>query len=71
MARSKVTLETCDNPQCGYEQMIDTSGEPAQGYHFTKGFWVLGGGGPIPAFYACSKACIVRALDRVMDGGRS
>lgn len=68
MARSKVSYETCDNPTCTYGQVIDEEG--AEGYHFGKGYWVLGGGGPIPAFYAHDTECIVPAMEYVMDPER-
>ena len=75
MSREKVTLESCDNPDCDYEQIIGDDGEPAAGYHFgtgknfsgPAGIWVLAGGGPIPAFYAHTEKCIVPALNFVME----
>jgi hypothetical protein len=78
MARERVIAESCDNPQCDYEQIIDGSGEPASGYHFgsgknftgVAGIWVLAGGGPIPAFYAHTEECIVPALRFVMNERR-
>lgn len=67
--KTKATVEYCDNPNCNYSEVIEggKNGEPATGYHFGKGFWVLGGGGPIPAFYAHQKECILPALEAVMD----
>ena len=78
MARERVIAELCDNPECDYEQIIDPSGEPASGYHFgsgknltgVAGVWILGGGGPIPAFYAHREECIVPALRFVMNERR-
>lgn len=68
--RIKATVEVCDNPECDYEQILDDSGEGATGYHFGKGYWVLAGGGPIPAFYAHESLCIVPAMQYVMDEDR-
>lgn len=79
MAREKAVVESCDNPECDYEQIIDRrTGEPASGYHFGSGknstgiagVWVLGGGGAIPAFYAHKEECIVPALRFVMEEER-
>lgn len=66
MTKERATIEYCDNPNCLDRQVV-TSDEPAVGYHFGKGFWVLGGGGPIPAFFAHSKECIIPALEHIMD----
>lgn len=67
--KSKEIVEHCDNPECDYDQIIESGrgAEGAIGYHFGKGYWVLGGGGPIPAFYAHEEACILPALKAVMD----
>lgn len=66
MAKSKETVERCDAPGCEYFELV-TPGEPVTGYHLGKGFWVQGGGGPIPAFYAHDDACIVPAMHAVID----
>jgi hypothetical protein len=63
----KATIEVCDNPDCLNDFIIGADKEPAPGYHFGKGFWILGGGGPIRAFYACTKECVIPALDRVIE----
>jgi hypothetical protein len=57
----KVTMLECDNPGCSneYEHSKD---DPAPGYHLGKGYWIVGGGGPIPATYACSPECITPAV---------
>lgn len=52
---------SCDNPDCDNE-METSKEEPAPGYHIGKGFWVMGGGGPIPATYACSDECVGKAV---------
>ena len=65
--RTKEILERCDNPACGYEEILAGKGEVASGFHFGKGQWSLGGGGPIPAFYAHEEKCIVPAFRAVMD----
>lgn len=51
----------CDNPNC-LNRYEHTKDDPAPGYHLGKGFWVEGGGGPIPATYACSAVCIAPAI---------
>lgn len=66
MAKSKETVERCDAPGCDYWEIV-SPGEPSTGYHFGKGYWVRGGGGPIPAFYAHEEACIVPAMEAVID----
>ena len=66
MTKSKETVERCDAPGCEYLEIV-TPDEPAIGYHFGKGFWVMGGGGPIPAFYAHEEDCIVPAMNAVID----
>lgn len=70
MARGKVTVERCDNPECAYKEVLGDDREPATGYHFGKGYWVFGGGGPVPAFYAHQKDCILPALEYVIDPER-
>lgn len=67
MAKRRETVERCDAPGCDYFEVVFT-GESAMGYHFGRGFWVQGGGGPIPAFYACSEEHIVSAMQAVIDG---
>jgi len=62
--RVKQDVECCDNPECGYMEVYSKD-EPATGYHFGKGYWALAGGGPIPAFYAHRKECILPALEHV------
>jgi hypothetical protein len=57
MGIKKVTIMECDNPSC-HNWFFHTNDDPAPGYHLGKGFWVMGGGGPIPATYACSPECI-------------
>jgi len=66
MAKSKVTMERCDNPACDYQEVV-TKDEPAVGYHFGRGYWVLGGGGPIEPFYAHDDQCVLPALLAVME----
>lgn len=66
MALEKVTMMSCDNPDCDYREE-HTKEEPASGYHLGRGYWVLGGGGPIPATYAHSLECVVPALQHMMD----
>lgn len=61
MTRRRETVEYCDNPKCDYSEIV-TPDEPATGFHFGKGFWILGGGGPIPAVYAHSEECILPAI---------
>ena len=67
--KAKVTEESCDNPECSYSEIVEGGkhGEPATGYHFGRGFWVMGGGGPIPAFYAHEEACIVPAMNAAIE----
>lgn len=63
--RKKETVIYCDNPDCD-EWYVEGMDE-VPGYHFLKGYWVLGGGGPIPRTYACSDACIVPALRHTIE----
>lgn len=60
MGLRRVTFLECDNPACNseYEHSRD---DPAPGYHI-KGYWALGGGGPVPATYACSIECLAPAV---------
>lgn len=67
--KHKAVVESCDNPDCSYEEIV-TKEEPARGYHLGKGFWSLGGGGPIPAVYAHSKECIVPAIEAKIEETR-
>ncbi|QNJ55990.1 hypothetical protein SEA_RASPUTIA_100 [Microbacterium phage Rasputia] len=74
MAKQKITVEICDNPRCKkgdgqrpYSEEIFPEDPSTMGYHLGKGHWVLGGGGPIPATYACSKECIVPAIEAQID----
>lgn len=62
MAKRKTVMEFCDNPECEYECEVDAQEPSAPGYHLGKGHWNLGGGGPIPATYACSEECITPAV---------
>lgn len=57
----RVTVMVCDNPDCD-DSYRHTKEEPAYGFHLGKGFWSQGGGGPIPATYACSEECIGPAV---------
>jgi hypothetical protein len=66
MATRKAIIMECDAPGC-YESFEHSKDEPAPGYHFAKGYWVLGGGGPIPGFYAHAKECIVPAMEYVIE----
>lgn len=66
MANVRVTMKECDNPECR-ERFEHTTEEPAPGYHIGKGYWVLSGGGPIPATYACSTECITPALEHMIE----
>lgn len=66
--KERVTIQTCDNPQCG-EWFIDSREEPAPGYHLGSGFWCMGGGGPIPATYACSVDCIAPGIRHNIERG--
>lgn len=70
MAKQKATIEVCDNPECGNSEIV-TKDEPATGYHLGRGFWVSGGGGPIPATYACSEECILPAVRANVERGLS
>lgn len=71
---SKVILAECDNPECDFEEVINPDDEMATGYTFGSGkalqgpagVWVLGGGGPIPPFYAHREECILPAFKAVM-----
>ena len=65
--KTKMAVEFCDNPGCGYSEVVGADKEGAMGYHFGKGWYVLAGGGPIPAFYAHQESCIVPALKHVME----
>lgn len=68
MAKQKVVVEVCDNPRCDSEPQISTKEDPALGFYLGKGFWADGaGGGPLPATYACSKECIVPAINANID----
>lgn len=64
--KSKATIETCDNPTCDYSEVC-TKEEPASGYHFSRGLWVMGGGGPIPPFYAHEASCVVPAMQHAIQ----
>lgn len=65
--KHKATIETCDNPGCGHQE-VSTKDEPASGYHLGRGYWVLGGGGPIPAVYAHELACLAPAVEHAIEG---
>ena len=68
MSKAKMTAEFCDNPICGYSEMIGNErSDGATGYHFGRGWYLLAGEGPIPTFYAHQEACILPALKAVMD----
>ena len=67
MSRTRQTLEECDNPSCDHAEIVFAGEEGATGYHFGKGYFILGGGGPIPAFYAHDDSCILPALQHVMS----
>jgi hypothetical protein len=69
MAIEKVTMMVCDNPSCG-EYFRHSKEEPAPGYHLGKGYWVWGGGGPIPSVYAHSSECIVPAIEAAIERAR-
>ena len=66
MATRKTVMLACDNPKCDAE-FEHTKSDPAPGYHFGRGIWVFGGGGPIPPFYACSEKCVVPALLHMVE----
>lgn len=66
MSTQKVTMMECDNPNCNYREEHSKE-EPASGYHLGKGYWVLGGGGPIPATYAHTEGCILPAVLHMID----
>lgn len=67
MGKRKAVMMDCDNPRCNVSNE-HTSMDPAPGYHLGKGAWHdFGGGGPIPAVYAHSKACIQPAVEAVID----
>ena len=67
MGKRKALMEQCDNPNCQTSYEFDKE-DPNPGYHLGKGVYVLGGGGgPIPATYACSTECIVPAIDANID----
>jgi hypothetical protein len=70
MTQQKVIMMVCDNPTCRsrYEHSKE---EPALGYHLGKGLWADdGGGGPIPATYACSLECIGPAVEHTIRESR-
>lgn len=68
MAKAKVWVMVCDNPRCPNEPQITTEEDPAMGYYFGKGTWVLGGGGgPIPAIFADTSECIKPAMDHMIE----
>lgn len=63
MASIRTIMYLCDNPQC-LSRQEHSKDEPALGYHISGGAWHLGGGGgPIPATYACSVPCITPAIE--------
>lgn len=62
MAKSKVAIESCDNPNCSTRYEIDRTEPLVPGFHLGKGSWINGGGDYIPPTYACSKECIVPAV---------
>lgn len=64
MSIRKTTMIECDNPRCSSEYE-HTKEDPAPGYHL-KGYWVLAGGGPIPATYACSQPCVGAAVEHII-----
>lgn len=66
MAKRRETVEHCDAPGCDYWELVGP-GEAAEGYHFGRGFWVSGGGGMIPRFYAHSEECVLPALRAVIE----
>ncbi len=65
MSKSRAMIEYCDNPTCDTHYIVFEN-EPSPGYRFKGGSWEVGGGGPIPAFYACSEDCIVPAMKQVI-----
>lgn len=70
MGREKATVMVCDNPKCQKES-ITRPFDPALGFYLGKGMWHFGaGGGPIPATYACSKECILPAIEYQIDPDR-
>lgn len=66
--KTRETMEHCDNPDCNNSYLVSRD-EPAPGFHLGKGFYVLGGGGPIPATYACSYSCIKLAIRHMIEEG--
>lgn len=67
MSKRTAILYQCDNPSCVTELEHD-SGDPALGFHITKGFLSsLWGGRPIPKTYACSAMCIGPAIEHTLD----
>lgn len=66
MGTRRATIMECDNPSCD-EEYEHTTEDPAPGYHLGKGYWVIGGGGPIPKVYAHDKDCIGPAVQHVIE----
>lgn len=70
MGQRRATVARCDAPGCTVER-VTSALEPAIGYHLGKGQWATeGGGGPIPAIYACSEEHIAPAVIYVIDGAQ-
>jgi hypothetical protein len=62
MAKSKVTVESCDNPDCDTRHEVYPDMPLVVGFHLGKGSWVHAGGDYIPPTYACQESCIVPAI---------
>jgi len=63
MAQRRATVQSCDNPECDYEEVVVPGETPPFGYYLTKGqYHTSSGGGPLPKVYACCIDCLVPAL---------
>ncbi|AWN07772.1 hypothetical protein HOT31_gp101 [Microbacterium phage Hendrix] len=76
MARKKMMVVICDNPDCDSEitEQIDRSEDmdPPTGFTLGKGSYSQDwGGGPLPALFACSTACIVPAIENAIYAERN
>lgn len=72
MAKKKVTVEVCDNPNCPSEPQITEPSERAEGFYLGKGFWIHEASGrPIPATFACSWDCLMPAIESNIEKERS
>jgi len=67
MGKRRAEVMECDNPACRTPPRVTSRYEPALGYYLGRGtYHHEGGGGPIPAVYACSPECIGPAVEYVI-----